>query len=61
LAVLFYDEYESQKEVDDFIAKHQDKIQCVVGKKYIPFGQAQKPAIDDFADGVDVMEFLGKI
>lgn len=61
LAVLFYDEYENQKEIDDFIAKHQEKIQCVVGKKYIPFGQAQKPAIDDFADGVDTMEFLAKL
>lgn len=61
LAVLFYDEYDNQKEVDDFITKHQEKIQCVVGKKYIPFGQAQQPAIDDFADGVDTMAFLSRL
>jgi len=30
----------------------------VVGLDYIPFGQAQKPKIDDYADGVDTMKFL---
>jgi hypothetical protein len=33
-------------------------LQCLVGKHHIPFGQAQCPAIDTFADGVDTMEFL---
>jgi hypothetical protein len=35
-----------------------DAIQCVVGKHGVPFGQAQCPAITDFADGVDTMDFL---
>ncbi|MFT3902236.1 MAG: acyl-CoA reductase [Niabella sp.] len=39
-------------------AAMNDSVQCIVGKKYIPFGQAQCPAIDQYADAVDTMEFL---
>lgn len=35
-----------------------DDIQCIVSKELIPFGQAQRPSLDDFADGVDTMRFL---
>ena len=58
LAVLFYDEYENWEEVEKFIEMRKDKIQCVVGKNFIPFGSTQSPSINDFADGVDTMEFL---
>jgi len=40
------------------------EIQCVVGREnvlgrgYVPFGGAQQPALADYADGVDTMEFL---
>jgi hypothetical protein len=33
-------------------------IQCVTGKGFIPFGQAQCPSINDYADGVDSFQFL---
>ncbi len=33
-------------------------IQCVVGKKWLPFGHAQQPGLTDYADGVDTMQFL---
>jgi len=29
-----------------------------VGKGFIPFGDAQKPGLKDFPDGIDTMEFL---
>lgn len=61
LAVLFYDEYENWNEVETFIEARKDKIQCVVGKNFIPFGSAQSPSIDDFADGVDTMKFLTEL
>lgn len=35
-----------------------DNLQCVVGQHFIPFGAAQTPAIDDYADGVDTLHFL---
>jgi hypothetical protein len=40
-------------------------IQCIVGNgsdsEYVPFGQTQKPQLDDYADGVDTFEFLVKL
>nr|HPZ87950.1 acyl-CoA reductase [Flavihumibacter sp.] len=35
-----------------------NSVQCVVGQGGVPFGKAQEPAINDFADGVDTMAFL---
>jgi len=34
------------------------RIQCIVGRDHTPFGRAQSPAIDAYADGVDTMSFL---
>ena len=45
---------------------HREEIQCVVsdqpfnGWKHIPLGGAQTPALDDYADGVDTLDFLTK-
>ncbi len=33
-------------------------IQCVIGNGLIEFGEAQQPALANFADGVDTMAFL---
>lgn len=38
--------------------EHSDSIQCIVGRTATPFGAAQQPAICDFADDADTMEFL---
>ena len=38
--------------------KEKEEIQCIVGKGHIPFGQSQRPAINDYADGIDSMQFL---
>ncbi len=38
--------------------KESNDIQCIIGKGFIPFGQAQHPTLRDFADGVDTMRFL---
>lgn len=61
LAMVYYHTYENASEVDAYLTKHADSIQAVVGKNYIPFGAAQCPALNDYADGVDVMEWLGEI
>jgi hypothetical protein len=42
-------------------ALDKNKIQCIVGKDFIPFGDAQKPGLKDFPDGIDTMEFLSSI
>jgi hypothetical protein len=49
----FYKDYEKVKE-----EAKQPMIQCVAGEDFVPFGQTQKPSLFDYADGVDVMQFL---
>jgi hypothetical protein len=36
----------------------RDRIQCIVGRGYTPFGHAQSPRLEDYPDGVDTMAFL---
>lgn len=43
-----------------------DQIQCVVGRGQtvaglVPFGSTQHPGLEDYADGVDTMEFLRRL
>ncbi|HWB94628.1 MAG TPA: acyl-CoA reductase [Puia sp.] len=40
------------------LSGEQGEIQCVVGRGHLPFGSAQQPGLEDYADGVDTMEFL---
>lgn len=63
ISVIYYTSYGSKDELDDYLTSNQSKIQCVVGKdsSYIPFGEAQKPKVSDFADSIDTMKFLNKI
>ena len=58
LSVLYYEKYESEEALKVKLTAEKDQIQCIVGKDYIPFGEAQRPKIDDFADGTDTMAFL---
>ena len=37
--------------------QQNSEVQCIVGNGPVPFGQAQVPALTDFADGVDTMQF----
>jgi len=57
VSLLHYEVYSDVKEVEKSLAATDD-IQCIVGKGYIPFGQAQKPALDDYADKADTLQFL---
>lgn len=61
LGVLFYTRYKERSEVEEFLKENEGEIQVVVGKSYTPFGQAQCPTLEDFADGVDTMKFLEKL
>ena len=58
LSMVHYHYYSEQSEVDTYLENHSDKIQAVIGQKYIPFGEAQAPKLTDYADGVNVMEWL---
>lgn len=57
VSVLHYQYYKDQDEVIARL-KNNDDIQAVIGHKTIPFGDAQRPGLSDYADGVDTMAFL---
>jgi len=57
LSVLYYQRFENHEEIAQYLELNKDKIQCVVGEGFIPFGKAQLPEVWDYADGVDTMEF----
>lgn len=58
VASLFYERYADRTALDLQIGAQQERIQCVVGHGAVPFGRAQEPALNDYADGVDTMRFL---
>ena len=55
------------------LRKESENIQCIVSKlppnslmgelsnKMVDFGNSQEPALWDYADGVDTMDFLTKL
>jgi hypothetical protein len=57
IAQLHYEYYNDEKKLMQEL-KTNDDIQCIVGTDQINFGEAQCPAIDNFADGVDTIRFL---
>ncbi len=60
VSVLYFEYYGSQDAVKQVPELLKEKIQCIVGKRYIPFGQAQCPHLWDYADGIDTLDFLLK-
>ncbi|WP_341832037.1 acyl-CoA reductase [Sphingobacterium thalpophilum] len=65
LAVVYYETYETLAEVENKLQLAQENIQCVVSEialnvpsPVFRFGESQCPALDDFADGVNTLDFL---
>jgi Acyl-CoA reductase (LuxC) len=64
IAMLFYEYYDSFKQLSKDLLERKEEIQCVVSKNKIDglpcfdFGEAQKPALNDYADGEDTIQFL---
>lgn len=63
ISCINYAFYDDLAEVEAWLAEHDESLQCVVSHcikhpRVVPFGRAQYPALDDYADGVDVMKFL---
>jgi hypothetical protein len=57
VSVLHYRYYTDKKALATELAASSD-IQAIIGNDFIPFGDSQKPALDNYADGVDTMAFL---
>jgi hypothetical protein len=65
LAVLFYEYYESAESAQKKLVEQTDSIQCIVSaaplkvkNQVVGFGMSQQPALWDYADGIDTVEFL---
>lgn len=58
ISQLHYSFYTGRPEDISADLQNNQHIQCVIGKGCIDFGEAQNPALADFADGIDTMQFL---
>jgi hypothetical protein len=63
VACLYYEFYKDYSDLEQKLALYTEKIQCIVSQQAFwqgsyAFGEAQKPELWDFADGVDTMKFL---
>ncbi|MFZ1370340.1 MAG: acyl-CoA reductase [Ferruginibacter sp.] len=57
ISQLHYQFYDDAKQVTVRL-KDNEAVQCICGSGGIAFGQAQRPSLMDYADGVDTMQFL---
>ena len=64
IACVHYEYFDNLVDLEIDLNLIKDQIQCVVssepigGFTHVPFGQAQCPALDDYADGIDTLSFL---
>lgn len=58
---LNYSYYTDEAYLAQLLQANKDNLQCVVGKNYLPLGEAQAPQLNDYADGVDTMQFLSTL
>ncbi|HET8804777.1 MAG TPA: acyl-CoA reductase, partial [Aequorivita sp.] len=65
IAVVFYEKYSSLENLKKELENQTENIQCMVSTaglhNEIEFGKAQNPALWDYADGVDTVDFLLKL
>ncbi len=64
ISVVYYEFYDDLNQLTTDLLIKKDEIQLVVAASPLPhlmtfnFGEAQKPSLSDYADGVDTMQFL---
>ena len=55
-----YEYYSDPEKLLSSLSSNQE-VQCIVGHGHVPFGQAQRPGLFDYADKVDTMDFLNSL
>ena len=61
---VHYSFYHSKLILKDTLQERKEEIQCVIsavpvdGWEHIGFGKSQRPHLNQYADGVDTMDFL---
>jgi hypothetical protein len=68
LAVVYYEAYKDLASAQALLAEQNLNIQCVVSvaelqisNQVVDFGQSQHPALWDYADGIDTLQFLSNL
>ena len=67
IATVHYSYYDDVSSIESEVSDRKEEIQCIVTNLKLDnhttfaFGQAQKPKITDYADGVDTMKFLTQL
>ncbi len=66
IGVLFYEFYDNIFNLNQYLKKDNQQIQCIVSKiseieNAVSFGETQRPKLNDYADGIDTMLFLNSL
>ncbi len=65
IASLFYEKYDTISDLEEQLKEDKEQIQCIVSNGVIEdsvtFGKTQQPELWDYADGVDIIQFLIQI
>jgi hypothetical protein len=66
VGILNYEFYSDIEVLKNAIISHSNQIQCLLSQKSLglnelKFGNSQIPSLDEYADNVDVMLFLGQL
>jgi hypothetical protein len=67
ISSVHFEYYKDEQALQELLKAEQENIQCVVSKTGIEgftcfnFGEAQTPALNNYADGVDTMSFLNTL
>ncbi len=52
-----YQYYDKMEDILQILHENEE-LQCIVGRRFVPFGHSQLPGLTDYADGVNTLEFL---
>ncbi len=65
ISSVFYETYENYDDLKILFEEKEEQLQCIVNfpssSKNVDFGKTQHPDLQDYADGVDTVNFLLKI
>ena len=67
ISVIYYENYKNIENLTKYLSHQKDKLQCVVSNtkiknsNIIDFGNTQHPELWDYADNVNVLDFICKI
>ncbi|GHT66501.1 acyl-CoA reductase [Bacteroidia bacterium] len=68
-AQAFFEMYDDAADLQHKLQRHRSGLQCLVSAApiadfehfYVDFGNTQRPQLNDYADGVDTMKFIGQL